>query len=138
MHEPKLRLFLETESKEAQIMSYVSPIPKSTGGEASQTILMKTNKKMIKGVKIIDCECDGPWCCGGRGIAVFSVEREGKKIKVCTKCDLQSDKNKKILPYVSTIPASKLMEFDALGALCLAFELKDRTLATKSKAKKRA
>lgn len=78
-------------------------------------------------IKIIDCECDGNMCCGGKGIAVFQVERKGKKIKVCTRCDLMSDKNKKILKYVKNIPVKKLMDFDALGAVCLANFINEKT-----------
>ncbi len=77
--------------------------------------------------KIIDCECNGYMCCGGRGIAVFVVERDGKDIKVCTKCDFSDDKNKRILKYVKKIPAQKLMDFDSLGAICLANYLSDKT-----------
>jgi hypothetical protein len=78
-------------------------------------------------VKIIDCECNGTTCCGGRGIAVYEVVRSGKKIKLCTKCDLPSDrKTRRILPYVKDIPAKKLINFDPLGAMCLAFDLADK------------
>lgn len=82
---------------------------------------------MKKKVKIIDCECDGSMCCGGRGIAVFEVTRDGKKMKVCTRCDLPKDrKTRKILPYVKNIPAKKLIDFDALGAMCLAWDMKKK------------
>lgn len=77
--------------------------------------------------KIIDCECNGVMCCGGRGIAVFQVERDGKTMKVCTRCDFSGDKNKKILKYVTKIPAKKLMDFDSLGAVCLANYIADKT-----------
>ena len=77
-------------------------------------------------VKIIDCECNGYMCCGGRGIAVFQVERKGKTMKVCTRCDLSSDKNQKILRYVLKLPSKKLFDFDALGAICLASYIKDK------------
>jgi hypothetical protein len=77
--------------------------------------------------KIIDCECDGPTCCGGRGIAVFVVERDGKDIKLCTRCDFGSDQNKRILKYVKKLPAEKLINFDSLGALCLANDIEKKT-----------
>ena len=78
---------------------------------------MKTKKK---NVKIIDCDCNGASCCGGRGIAVFSVVRNGKKMKVCTRCDLAVDRpTRKVLPYVKNIPAKKLIDFDPLGAFCI-------------------
>lgn len=78
-------------------------------------------------MKIIDCECNGPTCCGGRGIAVFEVERESKKMKVCTKCDFGDDKGKKILKYVTKIPTKKLFDFDTLGAICLANYISEKT-----------
>lgn len=81
---------------------------------------------MNKKVKIIDCECDGSHCCGGRGIAVFSVRRDRKTLRVCTNCDLSGDKHKKILRYVKNIPAKMLIDFDALGAICLANYIKDK------------
>ncbi len=74
----------------------------------------------MKDVKIIDCECNGTSCCGGRGIAVFQVTREGKRMKVCTRCDFSDDKDRKILKYATKLPAEKLMAFDSLGAFCLA------------------
>ena len=74
---------------------------------------------MKKEIKIIDCECDGSSCCGGRGIAVFRIKREGKTMKVCTRCDTSDDTDRKILKYVKKIPAKKLMDFDALGTFCL-------------------
>lgn len=85
----------------------------------------KTTKR-VKEVQIIDCECNGDLCCGGRGIAVFQVERKGKKMLVCTRCDLSSDKNKKILKYVTELPAQKLIAFDPLGAICLANYISDK------------
>lgn len=87
--------------------------------------MTKTKTKSNK-VEIIDCECNGDMCCGGRGIAVFEVERGGKKMKVCTRCDLSSDKNRKILKYVKKIPAKKLINFDSLGAFCLANYINDK------------
>lgn len=77
-------------------------------------------------VAIIDCECDGPMCCGGKGIAVFQVVRNGKKIRVCTRCDLGGDTQKKILRYVLKIPTKKLVDFDALGAFCLSSYIQDK------------
>ena len=81
---------------------------------------------MKKKIKLLDCECGGSSCCSGRGIAVFQIVRKGKKMKVCTKCDLSTDKDKKILKYVAKIPAEKLINFDALGALCLGDDIADK------------
>lgn len=82
--------------------------------------------KKNKEVKIIDCDCNGFMCCGGRGIAVFQVTRKGKKMNVCTRCDLSSDKNKKILKYCKELPAHKLIDFDSLGAICLANDIAEK------------
>lgn len=68
------------------------------------------------------CECPhaGYECCGGVGPAVFSVVRSGKKLKLCTRCDIEEDKNRKVLPWVEKAPASLFINFDPLGALSLA------------------
>lgn len=80
----------------------------------------------MSGVKIVDCDCDGVMCCGGRGIAVFQVTRDGKKMNVCTRCDLSIDKDKKILKYAKKIH-EELVKFDALGAYCLEMYIADKT-----------
>ncbi len=83
--------------------------------------------KKEKEIKIIDCDCDGPTCCGGRGIAVFQVIRKGKKMNLCTRCDFRTDdKTKKILKYVQKLPFIKLVTFDSLGALCLSNDIKNK------------
>lgn len=66
------------------------------------------------------CECDGPTCCHGRGPAAFEVTRDGKRMKVCTRCDLTSDGDKKLL-VTRDMPAKLFFDFDPLGALCIAF-----------------
>ena len=81
---------------------------------------------MKKEIKIIDCECNGYMCCGGRGIAVYSIKRNEKEMKVCTRCLLSSDKDVKILKYVLKLSPDKLMNFDALGTFCLMGEIKDK------------
>ena len=72
------------------------------------------------------CECPeaNSMCCGGFGPAVFLVKRGGKKLKLCTRCDFSSDKRIKLL-ITGKEPARDLIKFDALGALCLTFALKD-------------
>lgn len=79
----------------------------------------KIAKKSVKLPKMIDCDCAGWMCCGGRGIAVFEVTRDGKVMRVCTRCDLGNDKNRKILKYVMKLPGMTLVNFDSLGAMCL-------------------
>ena len=67
------------------------------------------------------CECNGPMCCHGMGPAAFEVTRDGRRMRVCTRCDLKGDANK-----VSLIRkkdnANIYLDFDPLGAMCLAFE----------------
>lgn len=77
-------------------------------------------KKNVYGM----CECPqaGYMCCGGRGPAVFLVERDGVKLKLCTRCNFGSDVLLKVLVKSVT---EELVGFDAFGALCLEFALKD-------------
>lgn len=70
------------------------------------------------------CECDGAMCCRGYGPAAFSVVRDGKAMKVCTKCDLSSDTNKVLL--VKKTDKTKIwMDYDPLGAMCIMFKLQE-------------
>ena len=70
------------------------------------------------------CQCDGPTCCQGRGPAAYRVEREGRTMRVCTKCDLSSDANKTLL-VTEKDKADVWMEFDALGAFRIMHELQE-------------
>lgn len=69
------------------------------------------------------CACDGSMCCGGRGPAVYQVVRNGKTIRLCTKCDLSSDSDKTLLVRKTDKTAKILMDFDALGAFCIVNDL---------------
>lgn len=76
------------------------------------------------------CECaDGMpgGCCMGRGPAAFEVLRDGKKMRVCTRCDFSSDEPTRKLLVRGTDPMSIYSDFDGLGALCLAFMLSEQT-----------
>lgn len=72
------------------------------------------------------CECSdcsiSAGGCGGFGPAAFEVERAGVTMRVCTRCDLTSDKNKTLL--VTPEDNAKLwIDFDPLGAVCIMGEL---------------
>lgn len=66
------------------------------------------------------CECPhaSHECCGGRGPAVFEVTRDGKKLKLCTRCDFSSDKKRLIVD--GEYPLKTLVDFDPLGAFVVA------------------
>lgn len=67
-----------------------------------------------------ECECrDGCGCAGIPGPAAFTVERHGKTVRVCTRCDLTSDSNKALLVTEDT-PMDAYGNWDGLGLFCLA------------------
>lgn len=69
------------------------------------------------------CECPeaSAMCCDGQGPVAFSVLRNGKRLRLCTRCDMSTDEDRKTL--VKKTDNFKLyLEFDTLGALCLAFD----------------
>lgn len=75
------------------------------------------------------CECGpdtGCMECRGFGPAAFRVTRDGKRIRVCSRCDLSSDTNK-ILLVKPTDKADIFLEWDALGFLCIANMLAKNT-----------
>lgn len=65
-----------------------------------------------------ECECRGGCQCEGTaGPAAYEIERDGKKMKVCTRCDLSSDSSKKLLlkPNDEIKP---FWDYDAIGTFC--------------------
>lgn len=64
------------------------------------------------------CECDTCAVCAGFGPAAFEVKRDGKLMRLCTKCDLSGDAEKRILLDDGT-PVAPFWDWDALGAMCL-------------------
>lgn len=69
------------------------------------------------------CECADTCDCKDKpGPAAYEVERSGKTIHVCTRCDLTSDKNKRLLLRASD-NAKPFIDYDALGAMCILFDL---------------
>lgn len=70
------------------------------------------------------CQCDGPTCCGGNGPAAFEVTRYGKRMRVCTRCDLSSDQDKTLLVQKDE-PMEIYADHDFLGVVCIAMRLAD-------------
>lgn len=67
------------------------------------------------------CECRGGGCqCDEKvGPAAWSVVRDGKTMKVCTRCDFSEDKpTRKFLGDLNTNMAP-FWEYDVLGAFCI-------------------
>jgi hypothetical protein len=66
------------------------------------------------------CQCDcGNHSCGADLAPVFLlVERDGKEMRVCSRCDLTSDK--KLARLVTKVmPIQPFVDFDILGAMCI-------------------
>lgn len=77
------------------------------------------------------CECVHGSCpCSiSAGPAVFTVIREGRTMRVCTKCDLSTDRATRILLVQGEDPVTfldTLMAWDALGGWCVLAELQER------------
>lgn len=70
-------------------------------------------------------------CCGGNGPAAFEVTRNGKRLKVCTRCDLSTDQAKICL--VKQGDNLDVFSSDPLGALCLTFTLQELSAADEGK-----
>jgi hypothetical protein len=69
------------------------------------------------------CECrSGCQCAIIAGPVAFEVERDGRKLKVCTRCDLSSDAGKRLL-VTKGDPIAPYQNHDPLGALVIALEL---------------
>ncbi len=67
-----------------------------------------------------ECECRGGCQCAlVPGPAAFTVEREGKTMKVCTRCDFDSDRKTRVLLLQSSGSMEPYMKYDFLGALCI-------------------
>ena len=72
------------------------------------------------------CECTsgfGSGCCHGQGPAAFQVIRDGKKVRLCTKCDLKSDRPTRVCLVTPAEPIQPYAEFDPLGALCIVVQV---------------
>lgn len=71
------------------------------------------------------CECPNAsgMCCGGMGPAAYEVTREGKQLKLCTRCDLTADRPTRRLLLTKEDSADIFLTFDALGFFCILNEL---------------
>ncbi len=70
------------------------------------------------------CECRMKSCreCHGSGPAALEATRNGKRIRLCTKCDLPTDTD--IVWLVKkTDQAEPFAQWDALGFMCMLFRL---------------
>jgi len=56
----------------------------------------------------------------GPGPAIIEVTRDGKRMKICSRCDLFGDEEKKVL---LDLDVEALLAFDAFGAKALLPEL---------------
>ena len=68
------------------------------------------------------CECASGMagmCCKGRGPAAFEVIRNGKTVKLCTRCNLTSDTATRRQLVTHEDDPSVFFKFDPLGAFCL-------------------
>ena len=74
------------------------------------------------------CECNDDSClkCGGRGPAAWSVVREGRPMRVCTRCWFSTDTARTPL-VTSDEDAEPYQTWDPLGALHLCLALDDVT-----------
>ena len=78
------------------------------------------------------CDCnsglafdDGEGCCLGTGPAAFEVERDKRKMRVCTRCShLTGDKNLVQLVRATDSTFEIFSAFDPLGALVLSLRNK--------------
>jgi hypothetical protein len=78
------------------------------------------NKKVIT-----RCECrDGCQCQEKPGPAAYLIQRDGRKLRVCTRCTLPGDETLEVLVNKNT-PSREYIEHDALGILCLVFRMRE-------------
>lgn len=72
-----------------------------------------------------ECECrDGCQCALRPGPAAFAAVRNGRKVKLCTRCDVSSDKPTLELLVQRDTPIGPFLEWDGLGALAIGLEIK--------------
>lgn len=65
-----------------------------------------------------DCDCDNHPNSAAKTPVWILVERNGKQLRLCTRCDLSTDK--KLARLASkAMPIEPFIEFHAFGALCL-------------------
>lgn len=96
----------------------------------------KVAKKRVARVKRDDapfpygrCQCGpeyGCMACGGTGPAAYEATRDGKRLRLCTRCDLTSDTDKVLLIQETDTNVQVFKDFDALGFFCIIRELMER------------
>lgn len=74
------------------------------------------------------CECPQPtgMCCGGTGPAAYAVTRAGKRLNVCTRCDLSTDTERVLLIRMEDETVDVFRVFDAMGFFCILAELAEQ------------
>lgn len=65
-----------------------------------------------------DCICSNHINGADKTPVAFLIERDGKEMKVCTRCDLSSDKHIANL-FDETTEMQPFAEHDALGLFCM-------------------
>jgi hypothetical protein len=68
------------------------------------------------------CECPDAsgLCCGGFGPATREVTRDGKRLKLCSKCDFTRDTDRE---YLVRPTDENILAFDYLGGFCMMGDL---------------
>ncbi len=70
------------------------------------------------------CECRiGCECQAKPGPAAFTVTRDGKTLKVCTRCDFRADRPLRQLLVTGNDSTDVYLEYDALGCYIIIGEL---------------
>ena len=75
----------------------------------------------------LGCQCSytGAHACKGAAAPVaFLVDRNGKRLELCTYCDLSKDKTIAVFPTKDEL--SVFHEYDALGGECLEYKYIDQ------------
>lgn len=73
------------------------------------------------------CECRdgaGSGCCRGEGPAAYEATRGGRTLRLCTRCDLSTDTT--ICLVRKEDDMALFLNFDPLGALCLALKCNEK------------
>lgn len=74
-----------------------------------------------------ECECRGGCQCEVQaGPAAYEVTRDGKVMRVCTRCDLLEDAPTKRLLVTRNDDAQAYYDWDVLGLVCIAGALSDQ------------
>lgn len=73
------------------------------------------------------CDCDSGvagGCCLGTGPAARTAIREGKEVRLCTRCNLLKDKSTEKL-LVTKEHLQTFLDYDYIGSLAIQFELEE-------------